>query len=274
MKISLLLVCMPLLAAGADLSLDEILKGVGENQERGHKARAAFVYEQRILSRLHRGNGKLTREEESEFLVTPTPTGVEKKRTRFRGKYEDDGKWHEYPEPGFERKNVDIDGDLISDLTDDLTNDSKSRDGISHDLFPLRLQEQAKYQFKLLGREEYRGREAYKLSFEPKTGGDAAWQGEALVDSGSLEPLVVTSHFAKRIPLVVRTMLGTNIRHLGFKVTYAEQDEGVWFPVTYGGEFEVRALFLYHRKFSFSLLNDSFRRAVAESSIAFGEEVR
>jgi len=270
----LALVCLPLAAAGADLSLSEILQRAGENQERAQKARTAFVYEQRILSRLHRGNGKLAREEEYQFLVTPTPTGIEKKRHQFRGKYEDSGKWHEYPEPHYQRKDVDIDGDLISDLTKDLTSDDESRDGISHDLFPLRATEQSKYDFTLLGREEYRGRDVYKLSFEPKKGGEASWEGEVLVDAGSLEPLVVTSHFARKIPLLVRTMLGTNVRHVGFKVTYAEQDGGVWFPAAYGGEFEVRAVFFYHRKFSLSLVNEGFRRAVSDATITFGDEVQ
>ena len=62
--------------------------------------------------------------------------------------------------------------------------------------------------------------------------------------------MLVTSWLAKSIPMAVQILLGTNIKHLGFKVAYQKFDEGLWFPVTYGGEFYVRAAVLlqaHHR---------------------------
>jgi hypothetical protein len=42
----------------------------------------------------------------------------------------------------------------------------------------------------------------------------------------------------------------------------------VWFPVSYGGEFEVRALFLYKRTMTISMANSDFRRVDVASKIA------
>lgn len=71
-----------------------------------------------------------------------------------------------------------------------------------------------------------------------------------------------------------RMVFGTNVKQLGFKVTYGEADDGVWFPTAYGGEFEVKALFLYKRQISLSLRNSDFERADVSSKIAFGEPVQ
>jgi hypothetical protein len=43
----------------------------------------------------------------------------------------------------------------------------------------------------------------------------------------------------------------------------------VWFPVTYGGEFEVRAVFFYKRNISVDLVNKNFRRVDVKSNVAF-----
>ena len=48
----------------------------------------------------------------------------------------------------------------------------------------------------------------------------------------------------------------------GFKVSYQKFDEGLWFPVTCGGEFKLKALFLYSRRAGLSLQNSDFQHVV------------
>ena len=243
---------------------------VAENQDRAEQMRTAFVYHQNVLVRMQRYNGKMTREERSEFTVTPTPKGIQKTRTQFRGKYADHGKTIEYDKPGFQYKGIDIDGEVAHDLADELTADRKSKDGIARDLFPLTAKEQSKYDFRFEGEEDYRGIRVYRLTFaSKKDADDGGWAGEALIDKQEYQPVLVTTHMATKIPLLVRTMLGTNLEHLGFKVTYQKFDTGLWFPVTYGGEFKVRALFLYARRVGVSLQNSGFQHADVSSAVSF-----
>jgi len=49
-----------------------IMAKVAANQDRAQQMRSAFVYRQNMLIRFKRGNGKLAREEEREYVVTPT----------------------------------------------------------------------------------------------------------------------------------------------------------------------------------------------------------
>jgi hypothetical protein len=265
---------------------DEIMARVAENQNRAQEMRTAFVYHQNVMIRMNRSNGKLAREEYSEFTVTPTPQGINKERTLFRGKYLDHGKEVAFDKPGFEHKNVDIDADLANDLVKDFTDDRKSRDGIDHDLFPLRSAEQRKYKFRLEGTEDYRGTPVYRITFVPKIplrssslyflgasmdddNDRATWAGEVLVDRQEYQPVLITTWMAAKVPVVIKTLLGTNVQQLGFKVTYRKFDEGLWFPVSYGGEFKLRALFLYARNIGVSLQNSGFQRAKVESKISF-----
>ena len=124
----------------------------------------------------------------------------------------------------------------ISDIADDLTNDKDSKDGIERDLFPLTMQQQKNKIFKLAGRETYRGREVYKIEFKPKkatwTENGVPWAGEALIDVEKLQPVLVTTHLAKGFPTWAKVIFGTNISQLGFKVTYDEFEDDLWFPVT------------------------------------------
>ncbi len=244
---------------------------VAGNQERAEAQRLSVVYHQTVLARMHRGRNKLCREEYYEFQVLPTETGVEKERLVFRGKYEDEGKLHDYDEPHYEYKDLDVDGDIISDLVDSWTHDEDSKDGVDREQFPLTRDRQRQFEFKLAGQEKYNGRPVWKIVFTPKKGQewDAFFSGEALIDVAEYQPVLVTTNQAKGIPLAVRVLLGTNIRQTGFKVTYQNFGEGLWFPVTYGGEFEVRVLFGYQRKISLSMKNRDVRRAKADSSIRY-----
>lgn len=257
--------------------VETIMARVAENQDRALELRSAYVYNQDVLIRFFRGNGKLAREEYREYTVTPRAKDTDKALISFRGKYEKGGKYIEYTEPGYEYKDLDIDGALIDSLADDLTHDKGSRDGIAVDLFPLTTKAQAGYRFVLEKKEEYRGREVFRISFKPASMDDehvfedTPWAGLILVDALDYQPVLVTTHLAKGLPLFVKTVLGTNLRGLGFKISYEKQDDGLWFPVNYGGEFEVKAVFFYKRKMAIALRNSGFQHVQVQTRVSFGD---
>src|SRR6266478_829089 len=147
---------------------DLIMARVALNQDRAQQMRSAFVYHQNMLIRFQRSNKKLAREEQREYVVTPTDKGFSKTLTHFTGKYENGGKFFEYNEPGYEYKGVDIDGGLANSLANNLANDKNSRDGITKDLFALTSNRQKGFAFKLDGKENYRGKEVYRITFKPR----------------------------------------------------------------------------------------------------------
>jgi len=270
MRLLPLILLSPCFLLAEEPTVDQIMSRVAENQARAQDMRRAYVYNQKILARFHRTNGKLAREEKLEYVVTPTPAGVEKKLAHFEGKYEKHGQTIAYNEPGKENGDLDIDGDLIRDMVNDMTGDKETKDGIAHDLFPLTAKEQAKYIYALEGKEVYRGRPIYRISFHPKPHTeDADWKGEAVIDVAECQPLVVNTKFAVKIPVAVKVLLGTDIKGLGFSVNYEKFDDGLWFPVSYGGEFHVRAVFFYARNMSISMVNSGFTRANVSSKIAY-----
>lgn len=278
MKI-LLAIAMMGAAWGQTPAVEAIMSRVAENQDRAHELRKDFVYHQRQLLRMVRGNGKTAREEHREYTVIPKDKGVQKDLTHFEGKYERKGQYIPYTEPGYEYKDMDIDGDLINDMSDDMTNDSDSRDGIGKGLFPLTGKEQKKYVFKLLKTETLRDRQVYRIAFEPKPKqkgveehDGAFWKGEALIDAEEFQPVQVFTKMAPKIPAAVKVLLGTDLKGLGFSVSYQKFGEGIWFPVSYGGEFEVRAVFFYKRKISVSMANSDFRRTDVNSRVAYATE--
>ncbi len=255
----------------------QIMARVGENQSKALAARKDWVYHQKQLLRMVRGIGKLAREERREYVMTPQDTGVHKDLAHFEGKYERHGKYIAYDHPNYEYKEMDIDGELIDDMSNDMTDDRKSRDGIAHDLFPLAATQQARYDFTLKGSEIYHGRPVFRVAFQPKPhqqagDGDADWKGDALIDAEEFQPVVINTRLAAHIPMAVRILLGTNIKGLGFSVSYQKFADGVWFPVSYGGEFEVRAVFFYKRAISVSLVNSDFRRTDVTSKVAYALE--
>jgi hypothetical protein len=254
-----------------------IMARVGENQERASAVRREFTFHQKQLLRMNRGSGKLAREEKREYDVTPGEQHIEKALVHFEGQYENKGKYVPYDHPGYTYREMDIDGELIDEMSEEMTSDRESRDGFAHDLFPLTAAEQRKYRFKLLGRESYRGREVYRVAFEPQPHQEhdgTAWKGEALIDTAEYEPVTVHTKLAQRIPLAVKVLLGTNIKGLGFSVSYQKFDEGVWFPVSYGGEFEVRAVFFYKRNIAVNVANSDFRRTNVKSNVAYVTEAK
>jgi len=251
-------------------AVDEIMARVAENQDRAVNARKDWVYNQKQLLRMVRGNGKLAREEHREYVVTPGQKGIDKHLVKFDGRYESKGQFHPYDKPGYTYKEMDIDGELIDDMSNDFTDAKTSKDGIARDLFPLTREKQTEYSFRLLGTEAYRGRTVYRIGFQPKEKeSNAAWKGEALIDAVEYQPVSIQSKLAFGIPAAVKVLLGTNIKGLGFSVTYQKFDEGLWFPVSYGGEFDIRAVFFYKRTISINLANSDFRRTDVTSNVAY-----
>ncbi len=254
--------------------VSEIMSRVARNQAKSQDLRRSYIYTQKQLLRLVRGSGKIAREEHREYSIMPQERGIKKELTRFDGKYETHGKYIAYDRPGYEYKNVDVDGSLIDSLSKDLTDSKDSRDGISRDLFPLTYHEQLKYKFRLVGTEQYRGRPVYRVAFEPNRDrhyeeDGPIWQGEALIDAEECQPVMVHTNLALHIPAAVKILLGTNIKGLGFSVSYQKFEDGVWFPVSYGGEFEVRVVFFYKRNISISMVNSDFRRSEVTSNVAY-----
>src|SRR5437773_757580 len=148
-------------------SVQAIMAKVARNQDQAQEIRSAFVYNQTLLLRFKRGDGKTCREELREFTVAPTSKGTHKTLTRFLGKYLKAGKLIEYTEPGYHYKSLDLDSDLMTGFADGFTNQENSRDGLAADVFLLTSAEQKKYVVTLEGREVYRAKHDYRVSFKP-----------------------------------------------------------------------------------------------------------
>ncbi len=137
--------------------------------------------------------------------------------------------------------------------------------------FPLTTELQRKYTFRLEGEEDYRGYDAYRISYR-ETDGQGDWRGEALIERNEFQPILVTSEWASKVPLAVTVMLGTNVQQVGAKISYQRFDKDVWFPVTCGGEMKLRVLFLYNRTIAFSSTDSDFRKTDVQSSVEFENE--
>jgi hypothetical protein len=250
-------------------SADEIMVKVAASQERGQIERMRYVYRESLHVKLIETGGRLAREEKREYTVTPTSDGTAKELVQFEGHFEQRGKLHPYYKPGYHKKDVDLDAELIEGLASDLTNVKKSRDGINPQLFPLTGEKQAKYRFLLEGTEVYKGRRAHRVTFQPKEPGDFGWAGEVLVDADEYQPIRVTTRLNKRLPRVVTIGLGTNLKQAGFTLAYHRVAQDVWFPASYGTEFRLDVLRFYKRVITMSLTAEDFRRADVDSTVDF-----
>lgn len=250
----------------------QIMARVAENQDRAEAARANYVYQQKILVRLLRGNGKLGREEDREYTVAPGPNGITREMVHFSGKYGVDGKEYPFSEPGQHYQDKDIDANITKNLADAFGGDQHTRDGVNGDLFPLTARKQSDYKFTLTGEENWGGHAVFRIEFEPAHESKdihISWAGEALIDKADFNPVLITTHQAKGIPLAVRMLLGTDIRQTGFKLTYEKLGEGIWFPATYSGEFKLRIMFGYARTVSVGMIDSDFRKADVQSAVTF-----
>jgi hypothetical protein len=138
-------------ALGVDTTLnaEAIMFKVAGNQDRTEKLRNEYVYQQHIRVATRRTNGKLAREEITDYLVAPTPDGNKKEMKHIDGRY-----WHKHRYIDFHGEPVPdkgtLDRAIVESFRDDLLN-SKSKDGVDTDLFPLTSEQQKKYDFELLG---------------------------------------------------------------------------------------------------------------------------
>ena len=197
-----------------ELSAAEIMQRVARNQDRGQTERNQYVYEQHIRVDIRRTNGKLAREENADLLVLPAAKGSTKKTESLKGRYWNHGHYVDFtgdPAPD----GTGLDGSLAKSFREDLINDD-SKDGIGKDLFPLTTDEQKDLKFTLEGETVVSGRPAYRIAFGPADKNDYTWAGEALIDKEDFQPVSVYTRLSRKLPLFVRTMLGTDVPGLGF----------------------------------------------------------
>jgi hypothetical protein len=271
-------------AAEPPLTAEAIMQRVAANQDRSEGERTHYVYVQhaRVVSR----KGKTIRcEEITDSRVTPSPGGYEAQLAKLDGRVLSKGKYISYttllPEnntkvdDSHDSLSVEIgdgttDRNLVENMRKNLIND-KSKDGLAARLFPLTSKDQADYVFRLAGRERMNNRDVFHIEFHPKNKADFGWKGEALIDTVSYQPVLVTTTMARNIPFAVRTFLGTNLPGLGFTVVYAPQPDGVWFPVSLGTEFKLRVLFFFSRAISVDAHNLDFEKTHVTSKILDAE---
>jgi hypothetical protein len=248
---------------------EEIMCRVAENQQRAEVARNKFVYDMNVFVRLQRANGKAAREENRDYVVTPTPKGARRKLMKLEGKIFEGKREILYTKAGFEHKRADID----SGITDGFANSVMWR---KHSMaaglgwFPLSGESQSNYEFKLEGEERYHDYDVYKISFQQKSNEiDDCWSGETLIERHEFQPVLISTSWDCKVPRAVKILLGFTISQIGAKITYQRFDKDVWFPLQSGGELKVRALFLYARTIAFSAKNSGFRKADVNATIAF-----
>jgi hypothetical protein len=254
-------------------SIDDIMARVAANQAKSVDARNQFVYRQQELVSLRYTNGKVQCEDRREFTVAPGPIGAERQLVKSANQGGSSCSVHVALSSG---ENVDVNTD---DAKAESFNASfgKTSDGIPRDLFPLTAREQRLYEYRLEGTEAYRERQVYRIGFRPNhqrdaDGDEGYWKGTTLIDATEFEPLQVVTTLTAKIPGPVRILLGTNLKGVGFSVSYQRVADGVWFPASFGGEFELRALFFIKRSISINVKNSGFQRTNVNSKVAFDEK--
>lgn len=274
----LALVACPAISAGqSHLSAGEIMARVAANQNRAVKQRSEYIYRQRIRVISRKTNGRVMRDETTDYLVTPTPDGTKKELKQVAGWAWVKKHYIQFSkEPGPDSGS--LDGTLVDSLRDSLANEH-SKNGLARDLFPLTREEQKGYRFELEGQETIGGRRVYRVRFVPRDKhawkeDNPPWAGEALIDSREYQPLRVDTKLARKLPLFVRTVLGTSLPGIGFDVEYQHFGEGVWFPVSFGTEFRLRAVFFIKRDISISLRNSGFEHVHVKSKLLKYKPVR
>lgn len=273
MRLSLVCLAVGLLASsvgyGADIPAADIMKQVAANQDREQKDRENYVYSEHIRVMIRRSSGKLAREEASDLVVTPGAKDTTRKVRSINGRYWKDGRYNDFSgEPIPEAES--LDGQLAQNFREDLTQD-KSKDGMGKDLFPLTSEAQKDLSFELVDEEVVAGRKAYRIRFGPTNRHEITWAGEALIDKEELQPISVYTRLSRRLPLFVRAALGTDLPGLGFNLQYRRIDKDVWFPVSFGTEFRLHAVFFINRNISVSVENKDFKKLSVDSQIQYGE---
>ena len=274
------------LSAAAEQTADAIMALVARNQDQAEEGRRNYIYRQHARVTSRKGS-RLMCEEITDSRVTPSASGSDQQMLKLAGKVFQKGKYVTYTalqaprntdqhvvETAPSTLSVEIgndDRDMVQTLRSNLFND-KSKDGIAARLFPLTSKHQSDYSFTLVGREHVNGRDAFHIRFSPKDNQDFGWKGDAYIDATAYQPVLVTTAMARKVPLAVRTLLGTNLPGLGFSVTYAPVATGVWFPVSFGTEFKISVLFFYKRDIVVNADNRDFERTVVDSKMVAGAD--
>jgi len=245
-------------AETAPLTADAIMARVAANQDRTELARQQYVYHQHIHVVTKKTNGKLMREEVSDYQMVPQSDKTQRQLEKLTGKYWGKGKYVDFS--GEPAPNEDsLDASLVNDLREDLV-EPKSKDGIGQNLVPFATEKLPRYTFRLMGRETFQGRDAYHISFTPADKNDIDWAREAYIDATDFEPIYAYTRLSRKLPFAVRTLLGTDLPGVGYSLHYGKQPGGVWFPKTYGSEFTLHVLFFLNREVMVSLDNKDFQQ--------------
>ena len=261
----LVAVSMPQAKADEPLTADAIMARVATNQDSSEKLRSQYIYQQHVQIIARKTNGKVVREETADYRAVPKPDHTDKTLQQVTGRYWHKGKYEAISGEA-EPETDGIDGELIHDFREDLIND-KSKDGLARGLFPLTTGQQENYKFHLMGQEPFEGRPCYHIAFTPKGEDETDWAGEAYIDAQEFQPMYVFTRLSRRLPFGVRTFLGTDLPGVGFAVHYRRQEDGVWFPVSLGSEFRIRALFFFNRNMTVSLENKAFEHTHVQTKI-------
>lgn len=262
----LLLMLAPLAAfAEQPLTADQIMARVAANQDKAVELRAHYVYKQHAHTASLKTNGKLMREETDDYDVFPTPKGVNRKLVALNGRY-----WHKGKYVDFHNEPIPEAGTIDADLTHDWMHDrdqQTTRDGVQGHLFPLTSDQQKDYVFHLIGEETLRGRAVYHIGFEPLDKEDYDWKGEAFIDKAEFQPVTVFTKLSRKLPFFVRGLMGVDVPGIGFNVTYVRVEEGVWFPETFGTEFELHLFHVFSRTVTVALKNSDFQKTHVDTKI-------
>jgi len=251
------------------LTGDEIMARVAANQDKAVELRAHYIYRQHTHATSHKTNGKLMREETDDYDVFPAAHGADRKLLSLSGRY-----WHKGKYETFDGQPVPDEGTLDADLTHDIMNDREqhsTRDGVGSHSFPLTSDKQKDYEFRLIGEETLKGRAVYHVHFEPRDKHDVDWSGEAFIDKEEFQPVNVFTKLSRKLPFFVRGVLGVDLPGVGFNVQYVRLEQGVWFPETFGTEFEINLFHFYRRTIAMSLKNYDFRKTHVDTKVTMPE---
>lgn len=250
--------------AQQSLTADEIMARVAANQDKEVELRSHYVYRQHTHTTSHKTNGKLMREETDDYDVFPAPQGIDRKLVAVSGRYWNKGKYET-----FDREPIPDEGSLDAGLTHDIMHDPEEHrhGGVGEHLFPLTSGSQKQYRFHLIGEEKLKGRQVYHVGFEPRNKNEIDWSGEAFIDKEEFQPVNVFTKLSRKLPFFVRGVLGVDLPGIGFSVQYVRLEQGVWFPETFGTEFDIHILHFYSRTMTLSLKNSDFRKTHVETKI-------
>lgn len=257
---------------------------VAANQDRAEADRLHYLYMQHAHVVSRKGKTVMC-EEVTDSRVTPSDSGSNQELLKLDGRLmqkhryvtytstlaKHNGKTQKDDDGSISIDSEDTDRELVENMRSNLTN-SKSKDGIGAHLFPLTSKSQSDYLFHLVGREHINGRDVFHIDFRPKDKDDFGWKGDAYIDTTAYQPVVVRTTMARKIPFAVRTLLGTNLPGLGFTVVYAPQPDGVWFPVSFGTEFNLHVLFFFSREIIIDAQNSDFQKTHVNSKIVGVED--